>query len=175
MKFERKNLRYAAVLVFGVAAIMMVAALINWQAASYRIGASFGATDYATLFQKGGWHRYGLPANLPTAATGVTIYAPAAAPSMLPSPDQYVEVRFFILPIDAAALATSVRLKGISLPHMSFSSTLDTLRTADDGDFKTPLPPEFEHIMLSNPSGSNVGGISINAITGEVVYWVFEQ
>jgi hypothetical protein len=139
-----------------------------------RFDAWFEAADYPALFAEGGWSRYGLPSTLPLAATNVAIYAPAAAPALLAAPDQYVEVRFMLPPAQAAALLTTSQLSAATVPNGSYASMLDSLSTPDDRDSSTPLPPGFQHIFLKNPSGMNVGGVSINPARGEMVYWIFE-
>lgn len=132
----------------------------------------FEAAEYPQIFAGGGWARYGLPATLPANATDVIIYAPGSAPQFFPVLDQYVEVRFLLPPADAESfLAVS---QASALPGTSYSSMLSNLRTADDRDPYSQLPATFQHVILANPGGSNVGGVSVNPESGEVVYWIFE-
>lgn len=127
----------------------------------------FDAADYPSLLAEGGWHRYGFPTTLPSEASNVVIYAPDSAPSPLQSPDQHVEVRFILPPAQAIALLNSVGkpIQG----SIKVSEYVDHLH-----QLPTPLPPEFQHFLLKNPSGMNVGGVSVNPTTGEVVYWIIE-
>lgn len=166
-----------AVLLLGVVglAVIGVGGVLAWRTLSLRPYGWFGAADYPALVAQGGWSRYGLPLVLPPGATDVMIYAPASAPSMLPSPDQYVEVRFMLSPAAAATLLTSASLSATTVPYASYDFALSRLHTPDDRDPDTPVPAGFQHIILKNPSGMNVGGVSINPGTGEVVYWIFES
>ncbi len=146
---------------------------------SEQMSGYFEASEYPGLFSQNGWARYGLPPTLPPNATDVVIYAPASAPSFLPAPDQFVEVRYFVPTADAQALAAAAATTAAQLvakigPAQVPSWSL-SLETADDGVRSTPLPAEFKDYYLTNPSGSNVGGVSINPITGEVVYWIRES
>ena len=146
---------------------------------SEQMSGYFEASEYPGLFNQNGWARYGLPPTLPPNATDVVIYAPASALSLLPAPDQFVEVRYFVPTADAQALAavaatTAAQLVAKLAPAQVPSWSL-SLETADDRDRSTPLPASFKEYYLANPSGSNVGGVSINPTTGEVVYWIRES
>lgn len=137
----------------------------------------FPPSDYVMLFTGQGWARYGFPPALSPSAGEVILYAPAAAPSLLPSPDQYVEVRMVISPSEAQDLiASSAAIDAkLTKPNSSYSSIINMLNTVDDQNRTTPLPPAFRTFFLANPSGYNVGCVTINPTTGEVVYWIFES
>ena len=94
---------------------------------------------------------------------------------MLPTPDQYVEVRFVLPHQEATALLAAATAAATTVPNVSYSHMLSRLHTYDDRDPTTPVPSGVQHTILKNPSGSNVGGVSVNASTGEVVYWIFEN
>lgn len=170
-RITRRRLLIGLVLVIaaGITGAFVLRAVESWS------DRSFEAADYPRLAALEGWWRYGFPAALPSDASNVVIYAPAAAPSILPAPDQYVEVCFVLPPAQAAALLDASRQNAPGSPAASeFSNLTSGLQTADDRASSTPLPAAFQHVLLRNPSGMNVGGVSINPDTGEVVYWIFE-
>jgi hypothetical protein len=179
MRFFRRRRVWVCALI----ALPLLAPLVYVGRMIVRIDAEmsgyFEASQYPRLFGQNGWARYGLPPTLPANATNIVIYAPSSAPSLLPAPDQFVEVRFFLPPTDAQALAavaatTASQLVAKLAPGQVPGWSL-SLETADDANPSTPLPAELKDYYLANPSGSNVGGVSINPKTGEVVYWIRES
>lgn len=134
----------------------------------------FSARDYPTLHASGGWQRYGFPSALPSGATGVRILAPASLPSFLPAPDQYVEVRFLLPAADAASLLLQAqRVSAATAFPASLPASdhlLGSLQTSSN-----PASQAMTSCLLTNPSGSDISGVSVNTATGEVIFWIFEQ
>lgn len=166
----------AVAIVCGAGLAAVVA--IGWMRVSASIRGDFGPEDYGRLFLESGWGQYGLPARLPASARDVRIHAPASAPSLMPSPDQYVEVRSVLPVAEAEALLEGARAAGAgikvdTLP--SFDFMIARLRTAHDSDEHTSLPETLESVIITNPGGANVGGVSVDVQSGEVVYWIFES
>lgn len=173
---RRRRTVAAVALTFGAGLTAVLA--IGWMRLGATLRGDFGPENYARLFTEYGWSRYGLPATLPANARDTRIHAPASAPSLLPWPDQYVEVRF-MLPVGeaeallASARATSAGVKVDTLPSYDFM--ISSLRTAHDRNEQTALPETFESVIITNPSGANVGGVSVDLKSGEIVYWIFES
>lgn len=118
-----------------------------------------------------------MPATLPAGATGVRIYAPGALGSLMPIPDKRVEVRMVLTPAAAAALAASATARGHTYPtnDARWDGVPEGLRTADDQDFETPLPPVFVSFTNGRLHERFVGGITVNPATGEVIYWAVDR
>lgn len=173
---NRVNLQIVVML----AVVAVIVGLIVYRSATMEFAGAkqgyFRASKYPKLVQDGRWTRYGLPSSLPANARNTVIYAPASVPARLPSPDQYVEVRFILPPSDAQALAVTAAKVDAQLakPSSSYGGFLNGLHTAHDANMSTPLPPSYKSFMLTNPSGMNVGGVTIDTTSGEVVYWIFE-
>ena len=120
------------------------------------------------------------PKSIPPNATGVRVWSNGLR-GFFPSPDAFMQLRMIVPSLEAAAIetnASALQKALLSNPNTSLSSMdfiCDHLAAADDQDSSTPLPSGFKTYILVNPSGGNQGGVTINAITGEVVYWYFEM
>jgi hypothetical protein len=133
----------------------------------------FGAADYS-------WIRSALPdlvahmpRSIPSDARNVRIYAPTVR-SFFPAPDHMIELRFIVPSVTAAAIQQAAAAKQITATF-GWQHLQTTLSTAEDEDPSTPLGPGFVSYLLVNPSGSNIGGVTVNVTTGEVIYWFFES
>jgi hypothetical protein len=118
----------------------------------------------------------GLPANIPASVTGVRVYAQGPH-ERLPAPDWNMELRYITTPAAAAQLVAASKAVDASLKSsvtFGWSGVPDGLQTADDQEATTPLPPGFQSFLLANPDGINITGVTINAATGEVIYWIRE-
>ena len=114
-----------------------------------------------------------LPPAIPPHAKGIRIFSPGYGDRM-PQPDHNLEVRFVVSPSEAAAIEADAAKRSI-LVNFTYESLLQNLRTADDENGSTALPPGFNSFLLVNPSGTNIGGVTVNSTTGEVIYWIFES
>lgn len=125
-------------------------------------------------------------------AAYIPFMPPALTPSMkgvrfithgfeaIHGPDGYVELRFILPAAEAAALEAASTTSATALaatpgaPALeSYASMIDSLQTADDENPNTALPKGFRSFILFH-SNSNVGGVTINAASGEVIYWRFD-
>jgi hypothetical protein len=133
------------------------------------------ADRYAELRAHFGARASFFPAAIPQDATGVRIFAPGYG-DRLPGPDEKIEVRMVIPPARASQVeADAIQRVVVMDPAVGYESILEHLHTADDDEWDTALPAGFRSYLLSNPSGMNIGGITINATSGEVIYWIFES
>ena len=120
------------------------------------------------------------PASIPANATKVRIYAVGPNQRVLRVPDWMMEVRYFVPPTAAQAVEDSASTisKALATKPGSNQTAIgyvpDRLHTLDDSGDSTPIPAGFNSYIVANPGGSNVGGVTINAQTGEVIYWFFE-
>ena len=120
----------------------------------------------------------GLPTAIPPGVTGVRLRAFGPREGLLPAPDWNMELRYVTTPADAAqveagAIVTDAALK--DSVNFSWRGVENGLSTADDQNSATPLPAGFKSYLLANPSETNMTGVSVNAATGEVIYWIFES
>lgn len=135
------------------------------------------ASDYPELVRTMGTRLAFFPRTLPPEATGIRIIGNGVF-SIFPAPDAYVEVRYILSVEEAQKLqqrAASAAIPSNSPGQPGCDGIAERLRTVDDQDSSTPLPPGFSTYLLARPGGGqNIGGVSINASTGEVVYWLIE-
>jgi hypothetical protein len=138
---------------------------------------TLGAADYPQVRDAMHSLMAHMPATLPAGATSVRIYAPGALGTLMPIPDQRVEVRMVLTPAAAAAIAASATTRGHTYPtnDPKWDGVPEGLRTADDQDFDTPMPSGFVSFTNGRLHDRFVGGITVNPTTGEVIYWAVDR
>jgi hypothetical protein len=160
-----------------VAALVLIADTYVFTPMLRRSEGWFEAAEYPQLAAQSGWKKYGLPAALPSGSSRVAIFAPASAPSFLPAPDQYVEVRFFLPLPQAAALLATEQAGAAAIPAQVSSAygPPNFVVPVSGDDAQDGTPPSFTHLILRNPGGMNIGALSVDTTTGQVIYWIREQ
>lgn len=130
-----------------------------------------GAADYPTVRMAFPLHTSHMPAEIPSDAADVRVYAPGTFGSLLPAPDHYVELRMFLSTIDGDSL--SRRFMASPPIDESMGAITEGLVTADDVDRSTPLPQGFQTFVRK--SGGIYHGVTFNPQSGEIVYWAFDR
>lgn len=109
------------------------------------------------------------PGAIPANAKGVRIFSPSGG--VPPPQDRVLELRMVVSPAEAADIEKALAQKAISVTD---PETRSSLRSIDDMDSSTSWPTGFRtYKLIQTPSGDSAGA-TINASTGEVVFWCFD-
>lgn len=158
-----------------VFALIAILVLASWPATRWvrvqvrQANGEFVAEEYGWVRETMGQSRVAhMPAAVPAGAREVRIFAPGAAWAIMPMPDHMMEVRMLVSPSEAAQIAASAKAR-FGEPKADFGRLLRTVP-------QYPLPTSFVtySAVLSSDGKPSEIGISVDAVTGEVVYWYFD-
>lgn len=128
-------------------------------------------SEYPQMLQLASGGTTHFPRTIPANATDVRITA-LGPYGWFPAPDFCIDLRY-ILPLADAEIVRAQAEKVAITPDPKVHGTnpapgASMFIKKNDGD-----PAAFKSYLLVTPNGGmNVGGVSVNTTTGEVIYWV---
>lgn len=156
----------------GTVAIGIATAITVYEVVRFRFEGRLRASEYPLLLQAKRGYLDHFPKNIPAEATGIRIRASGVF-MPIPTLDDFIELRFVLPPASAAALEQELADTAMGVDSANTDCYL--LRTIATGASRPPFLPGFKTYRFCPPNSVNLLMVTINATTGEVVYWRFES
>lgn len=153
-----------------VACIALVIAAGTGYVLSRKYFGIFREGDYPDILRRLGGRVRHFPRSLPKEATGIRIVAVGAYDILLPTPDHHAEVRF-VLPLNMAEeIRRASELRAVVAGYEYGPRDLSTL---DPRGRQSPSVGYVTYALVYF-GGNNAGGVTVDTLTGEVVYRLVE-